>query len=247
MNPETAARTDATQSIVAGDGLRSSGERRSPVRVVVVDAHPLIRAGLRAVVGSVAELELVAESASNKGLTHVVEQTRPDVVLLDIDASEDESLATIGALTAPDSHPLVVALTAASDDEIVVRAVRAGASGVISKDSDEAEIIATLRNVVAGEIAVPPRALSLLAASVRRRVPSSEERRARAQYEALSVRERAVLERVAFGLTGPEIGRLLRITAKTVDTYRHRIREKIGLVHRADYIQFALSIGLLKK
>jgi DNA-binding NarL/FixJ family response regulator len=174
-------------------------------------------------------------------------ETRPDVVLLDIDAADDSGLAATRALTASERHPRVVALTVLSERDTLVQALRAGASGLLSKDAAEEDLAAALRTAAAGEIYLRPGALSELAASVRRHAATPEERTARAKYDALSERERSVLAYVATGLTGPEIGELLRITAKTVDTYRHRIRAKIGLLHRADYVRFALLIGLLKK
>src|SRR6185437_28785 len=219
---------------------------RRPVRVLVVDAHPLMRAGIRAVIASMGDAVLVGEGANGAEALRLAELTRPDVVLLDIDALDDGGLAAMRALTASDPHPRVVALTILSEDETLVQVLRAGASGLISKDSAEEDLAAAVRAAASREVYVRPPALRLLTASVRRRLPSPAERAARAQFDALSERERAVLEQVATGLTGPEIGQRLQISAKTVDTYRHRIREKLGLLHRADYIRFALLIGLLK-
>lgn len=217
------------------------------IRVLIVDAHPLIRAGIRAVLSSIKDVELVGEGASSEDALRLTRQTRPDVVLLDVDMTDDSGVATIMALSDYETHPRVIALTILSEDETMLQALRAGASGLISKDTAEEDLSAALRAAASGDIYIRTRGASLLAASVRRRLPSPEERAARTSFEALSERERAVLEYVATGLTGPEIGQLLNITAKTVDTYRHRIREKINLLHRADYIRFALLIGLLKK
>ncbi|MFI5230254.1 MAG: response regulator [Gemmatimonadales bacterium] len=219
---------------------------RQPVRVLVADSHPLIRAGIRAVLESMPDVELVGEGATSDDAVRLARQTLPDLVLLDIDAVDDSGLAATREVTGLESHPRVVALTILAEKDTLLQALGAGASALISKDSTEADFAAALRTAASCEVYVPPHAVSLLTASVRRRLPSPPERAARAKYEALSERERAVLEHVAAGLTGPEIGRLLRITAKTVDTYRHRIRDKIGLLHRADYIRFALLIGLLK-
>jgi len=216
------------------------------IRVLIVDAHPLMRAGIRAVLASMPDAEIVGEAATGADAVRLTEQQSPDVVLMDIDTYDDAGLAATKRLTVGDAPPRVIALTMLSDNETMVQALRAGASGLISKDATEDDLVAALRTAGSGEIYIRPRTLSLLAASVRRRLLSPQERSARARYEELSERERAVLEYVARGLTGPEIGERLRINAKTVDTYRHRIREKIGLLHRADYIRFALVIGLLK-
>jgi two-component system response regulator NreC len=217
------------------------------VRVLVVDAHPLMRAGIRAVLASMPDVELVAEGATKEDALRLSRETQPDIVLVDIDGCDDSGLTVTRALTASDVHPRVIALTVLAEDESVVQALSAGASGLISKDASETDLVVALRVAAGDDVYVRPRSLALLAATVRRQLPSPEERAARAKYERLSIRERAVFEHVAAGLTGPEIGHLLRITAKTVATYRHRIREKIALVRRADYTRLALQIGLLKK
>lgn len=230
------------------DGLDYSLETLEPrARVLIVDAHPLMRAGIRSVLATMTDVELVGEGATSDDALRFTQELRPDVVVLDIDSCDDGGFTTMRALVAFDHPPRVIALTVLSEEEAIVQTVRAGASGLISKDAEESDLVAALRTAAAGDVYVRPHALSLLAESIRHRIPSTEERGARAKYAALSERERAVLEHVAAGLTGPEIGDRLQITAKTVDTYRHRIREKIGLRHRADYIRFALLIGLLKK
>ncbi len=217
------------------------------LRVLVVEPHALLRAGIRAVLASMPDAVLVGEADVCDDAVDLAEPARADVVLIDIDGADDGGLAATRALTSAAPHRRVLALTILSENETLVHALRAGASGLISKDATEEELAVALRTAASGDVYVRPRALSQLAANIRRRLPSFEERTARAQHEALSDRERAVLEYVARGMTGPEIGGLLQITAKTVDTYRHRIREKIGLLHRADYIRFALLIGVLKK
>ena len=217
------------------------------IRVLVVDEHPLIRAGIRTLLATMNDVELVAELAMSDSVVRVAERSRPDVVFIDIDATDSRGVATIEALIAMECHPRVIALTLRSDDETLIHALNAGASGVISKEDAEDDIATALRTVASDEIYIRQQALSKLASTVRPNFPSHEERTARKDYDGLSARERAVLGYVATGLTGPEVGQLLHITAKTVDTYRHRIREKIGLLHRADYIRFALLIGVLKK
>lgn len=219
----------------------------SLMRVLVVEGHPLMRAGIRAVLNALPDVQLVGEGATAEEALRLAHATEPDLIVLDIDACDDERFTTTRSLVALERHPRVLALTTLSEEEAIVQAIGAGASGLISRDAAEGDLATALRMAAAGEIYVRPRALSLLAASVRRRSLAPETRSAQLKFNALSDRERAVLEHVASGLTGPEIGALLHITAKTVDTYRHRIREKIGLRSRVDYIHFALVIGLLAK
>ena len=177
----------------------------------------------------------------------MAEQCKPDVVVMDLDIADEGGIAATRALTAMDAHPSILVLTMHSEDERLVDALRAGATGYLTKDLAEQELMSALRSVAAGEIYVRPHVGKLLAATLRRPPLRAAVDDTRAKFDSLSKREQTVLRLVAEGHTGPEIGRSLGITAKTVDTYRHRIQQKIGLAHRTEYIRFALSIGLLKK
>lgn len=123
--------------------------------------------------------------------------------------------------------------------------LRAGARGYLAKDVAERELVDAIRVVAAGDIYVQPRIARLLAASVT--PPDHLSASAREQFTTLSDREQAVLHLVAEGFNGPEIGVRLGISAKTVDTYKQRIQDKVGLGHRTEYVRFAIDAGLLDR
>jgi two-component system, NarL family, response regulator NreC len=218
---------------------------RAPIRVLVVDEHALVRAGVRWMLEDAVGIEIVAEACNGQEAVDLVERDRPDVVVIGVEMNSDGGVMTTYALTAVQPHPAVLALIARSDDERIIEVLRAGASGYLTKNVERRELIDALQTAVQGGIHVEPHVSRLLASSLRRPATPTEPDRARAKFQALSERERAVLALVAEGYTGPQIGSRLGITAKTVDTYRHRIREKLGLARRTEYLHLALSLGLL--
>jgi DNA-binding NarL/FixJ family response regulator len=133
-----------------------------------------------------------------------------------------------------------------SEEERLLEALEAGASGFLMKDAADRELIDAIRAVAAGEVYVRPRVARLLAARVRGAVTPAVAR-GREELAALSERERTVVRMIAEGYNGPEIGRHLGISAKTVDTYKQRVEEKLGLTHRTEYVRFALELDLLHK
>lgn len=225
--------------------------KKRSLRVLIVDDHMLVRAGVRSVLEGRADIEIVGEAANGQEALEQVERLRPDVVLMDLDMPGDGGIATTRAImTRETHHPSVLVLTMYAEDDRLVEALRAGARGYLTKELAPHELVGAILAAAAGDVYVRPQAARLLAASLRRPTPPGEldaTETARSRFASLSGREQAVLRLVAEGYTGREIGESLGITAKTVDTYRHRIQEKIGLAHRAEYIRFALTIDLVKK
>jgi DNA-binding NarL/FixJ family response regulator len=220
------------------------------LRVLLVDDHMLVRAGLRSVLEGRPDIEVVGEAATGEEAVALAERLKPDVVLMDLDMPGNGGIEATRVLTQREVPPSVIVLTMYTENDRLVEALRAGARGYITKELAAPELIGAIHAAAAGDIYVRPQAARLLAASLRRQAPPSgvdATQAARERFESLSARERAVLRLVAEGYTGREIGESLGITAKTVDTYRHRIQEKIGLTHRAEYIRFALTIDLVKK
>jgi len=136
----------------------------------------------------------------------------------------------------------VLVLTMHTEEEYLVQVLQAGAAGYIVKSAADRELLDAVRTVARGEVYVQPAAARVLARGLTQKDPHAEER---ARFEKLTERERNVLKMVAQGYTAPEIGEKLYISPKTVDTYKQRINEKLGLQHRADYVKLALRLGLL--
>lgn len=249
--PPTAAQTGiAAPAIPATPDTEVSSLGRAIsdrlIRVLLVDDHWLVRAGLRSVLDRAPDIEIVGEAATGEEAILMAERCKPDVVVMDLDMPGGGGIAATRTIASAETHPSVLVLTMYPEESRLVEALRAGANGYLTKDMAQQELITALRSAVAGEVYVRPRVARLLAAALRPTPPSRVDQ-TRAKFERLSEREQTVLRLVAEGYTGPEIGRSLGITPKTVDTYRRRIQEKIGLVHRTDYIRLALNLDLLKK
>jgi len=137
----------------------------------------------------------------------------------------------------------VLILTMHTEDEYLVNLLEAGAAGYLVKNAADRELADAVRAVAAGDSYVQASAARALARQVSKRGEHADER---AQYQQLTERERDVLVQVAGGYSATEIGERLFISPKTVETYKQRITEKLGLHHRSDYVQFCLRLGLLK-
>ena len=222
-------------------GAPATGET---IRVVLADDHALLRAGLKALLRSAPDIVVVGEAASGPDAVQLATTLNADVVVMDLDMPGGGAAAT-EALAAQESPVRVLILTMHTEEERLLPLLRSGARGYLAKDAADWELVDAIRVVASGEVYVRPAVARLLArafAPPRDPVPASDapERR----LESLSEREREVLRLVATGYSGPEAGRLLGITAKTVDTYKQRIEDKLGFAHRTDYVRFALAAGL---
>jgi DNA-binding NarL/FixJ family response regulator len=215
------------------------------IRVVLVDDHTIFRDGVRALLRAAPDIQVVGEAGTGTDAIAVAQRTAPDVVVLDLDMPGGDGAMAAAELSRLDSAPKVLILTMHTEEERLVPLLKEGAHGFLSKDCAEHDLVDAIRVVSTGEFFVRPAVARILAANAmpRRHASSLDEERKR--LATLSARERSVLERVAQGYSGVEIARTLGITPKTVDTYKNRIREKLGFVHRTDYVRCALLFGLM--
>ncbi len=210
------------------------------IRVILADDHAVVRAGLRAVLGSAKDITIVSEASNGREAVGLAERFKPDVVVMDLSMAEMDGLTAMKEIVAKGPMPRVLILTMHVEEEFLVQALEAGASGYLVKSAADRELVDAVRMVARGDVYVQPAAGRVLAKGLKRKSPDE-----RSRYEKLTERERAVLQLVAEGYSAPEIGEKLFISPKTVDTYKQRINEKLGLSHRADYVRFALKLGLL--
>jgi DNA-binding NarL/FixJ family response regulator len=244
---------DADQLAAVGASLagRPYARRGVPVanrvvRVVLADDHTLFRAGLRVLLRKAEDLEIVGEAADGAEAVALVERLAPDVLVLDLDMPGGDGVTATRALAERGSPTRVLILSMHPEEDRLLPLLDAGASGYLTKEAAERELVEAIRVVASGDVYVRPRVARLLATHQRLR-PQSPESQRRAAFDALSERERTVLQLTADGFGGAEIGRRLGISNKTVETYKQRIEEKLGLRHRTEYIRFALEIGLLHR
>jgi DNA-binding NarL/FixJ family response regulator len=217
--------------------------RTEPIRVMLVDDHALVRAGFRSVLHASADILVVGEAGDGEMAVASALRVHPEVVVMDLDMPGGDGLTATRRLTeaAPEIHVLVV--TMYEESERLLDVLSAGARGYLSKGAAERDLADAIRVVASGDVYVRPSVARALADSTVE--PPRARTDARHRLEKLSHREQTVVILTARGFNGPEIGQQLGITAKTVDTYKQRIEEKLGLSHRSEYVRFALEADLL--
>jgi DNA-binding NarL/FixJ family response regulator len=214
------------------------------IRVVLADDHAVVRAGLRAVLGTAKDISVVGEASNGREAVDLVERLKPDVLITDLSMPDMDGSAATKAIIDRHLATKVLVLTMHVEEEYLVPLLEAGASGYLVKSAADRELVAAVRAVAYGDTYVSPGASGVLIKGLRRKDPAQEERD---RFESLTQRERDVLRFVAQGYSAPEIGERLFISPKTVDTYKQRIHEKLGVAHRAEYVQFALKLGILRE
>lgn len=218
--------------------------RDGVISVVLVDDHAVVRAGLKAVLGAAKDIQVVGEGSTGKDAISLADRLDPDVIVMDLSMGEMDGSEATKALVAKHARCRVLILTMHAEDSYLVPLLEAGASGYLVKSAADRELIDAVRAVAHGDVYMQPSAARTLAQRIQRKAEHADER---SKFEKLTDREQNVLKYVARGYSAPEIGEKLFISPKTVDTYKQRINEKLGLTHRSDYVDFALKIGLLSE
>ena len=217
------------------------------IRVVLADDQALIRAGIRALVDSAPDLEVVGEAADGREALDVVRATRADVVLMDIRMPEVDGLEATRQISADEdlAGVRVLILTTFELDEHVLQALRAGASGFLGKGAEPAEMLAAIRTVAAGDALLSPRATRTL---ISRYLTGPDETPMTTPeaLAALTEREREIVAMVAHGMTNDDIAERLVVSPLTVKTHVNRAMMKIGARDRAQLVVAAFQSGLVR-
>lgn len=214
------------------------------IHVLLADDHTVVRAGMRAVLGVAKDIDVIGEARDGEEAVAMTERLKPDVVVMDLSMPGMGGATATRAIVASRPQTRVLVLTMHAEEEYLVPLLEAGAAGYLMKSAADRDLVDAVRAVAHGDVYVRPSAARALAKGLTRKDPAQAERD---RYERLTQRERDVLRLVAQGYSAPEIGEKLFISPKTVDTYKQRIQEKLGLAHRSDYVQLALRLGLLQK
>jgi DNA-binding NarL/FixJ family response regulator len=222
-------------------------------RVVVVDDDALVRAGLRMILGGAADLDVVAEAGDGLDAERVVDEHRPDVVLMDIRMPRRDGLETTRSLLSEGARALraargddlkVIVLTTFDADDMVVQALRAGAHGFLLKDTEPRRLVEAVRLVAAGEPILSPSVTATLMAHVATgggAVDASDRRRSDAETRlaTLTDREREVALAIGRGLSNADISRELYLSVPTVKAHVSRVLDKLGADNR---VQIAIVV-----
>ncbi|MFJ3926154.1 response regulator [Streptomyces sp. NPDC090022] len=205
------------------------------VRVLLVDDHPVVRAGLRALLGGCPDFDVCGEAPDGATAVRLARELAPDLVLMDLRMGTGmcgvEATRHVVRLPAP---PRVVVLTGYASDAYIVRAVEAGAAGYLLKESPPDLLLQSLRTVAAGESALSPAVASRLM------------NRCRAPRTALTAREIEILELIATGRSNRQIGSALFISGTTVKTHLAHVYDKLGVENRTAAVRAAVDRGLIQ-
>jgi two-component system response regulator NreC len=208
------------------------------IRVVLVDDHPVIRAGLRLLLDREADIEVVGEAGDAHEAIFEVREHQPDVVLTDVVMPGQSGIEVTPQLLKEAPGTKVLVLSMQDDPRYVREAFAAGASGYVLKEAADSELVAAVRDVAAGGSYVnPDLGARMIAADVKAR--------AEAEADPLTDREREVLRLLALGHTNQEISKLIFVSVRTAETHRAHIMQKLRLETRAELVRYALAHGLL--
>ena len=217
--------------------------RTHKIRVMIVDDHAILRAGLRMLVNAQADMEVVSEAPDGENAVQEVLETKPDVTLLDLTMPRVGGMKALQEIARNGRGTRVLVLTMHDDPAYLRSALAAGASGYLLKRAVDSELIAAIRAVHRGGIFVDPRLANILVQDVLAK--KGTKARPTRPVNILSDRELQVLSLVARGYSSAQIAKQISVGVKTVETYRSRFAEKLGLRTRSDVIRFAVQMGLL--
>jgi two-component system response regulator NreC len=209
------------------------------IRVLIVDDHAVVRAGLALLVGAEDDLEAVGEAGSARDAIFEARSTKPDIVLMDVMMPDQNGLEVIPQLLHELPEAKVLVLSMQDDPRYVRKAFESGASGYVLKEAADTELVAAIREVAGGGRYVNPELGARL-------VSAETDERRRAEEDPLSDREREVLRLLALGHTNQEIAKDLYISVRTAETHRAHIMQKLRLSSRAELVRYALDEGLLE-
>ena len=202
-----------------------------PIRIFIVDDHPVVRAGLTSMLGTQQEIEVIATASSGDAALEALETTAADVMLLDLRMPGLSGVKTIQEIRRSGYLTRIIVLTSFETDEDIYRAVQAGAQGYLLKDTSLKEMIEAIKNVHAGKRYIPRDIAARLA-----------ERMMRAE---LTARELEILRMLAKGLTNKQIGKVLSISDNTVKNHVNSIIEKLEVCDRTEAATTAIQRGIL--
>jgi len=217
----------------------------SRLRVVIADDQPLMRAGFRAVLEATGSIEVVAEAGDGEAAIRAAEAHRPDVVLMDIRMPGTDGIEATRRLP----RDRVLILTTFGLDDYIVDALRAGASGFLTKDAPAADLVAAVRAIAAGDAVLSPAVTRRLLDRVGARLPATARggRDVADGLAELTDREREVLHLIASGLSNGEIAAALVVAEPTVKTHVSNVLGKLGLRDRVQAVIFAYEHGLVER
>jgi len=211
-----------------------------PIRVLLIDDHALVRAGIRALIGQLEEVEVAGEAAGGREALRLIEELQPDIVLLDIAAPGMSGLEVLTESAKRFPQVRVIVLTVHEAGEYALGALRAGAAGYLPKSAASNELKEAIETVARGETYVSS---DIARKTVLEHARESQDERS---LENLTPRQREILTLIAEGNSTREIARRLKISVKTVESHRAQLMERLNIHEVAGLVLFAIRLGLIR-
>lgn len=209
-------------------------------KVVLADDHGLVRAGIRTLLERIENLAVIAETGDGRQVLRLVKEQEPDLVLLDIAMPTLNGLEVAARIAKDYPDTAVIMLSMHSNEEYVLQALRAGASGYLLKDAATAELEIAIRSVINGKTYLSPSISKTLVDEYLDKSVSPQ-----SPLERLTARQREILQLVAEGYTTRQIADMLSVSVKTVETHRSAVMERAGLTSVQGLVRFAIRMGLI--
>ncbi|MCX7839037.1 MAG: response regulator transcription factor [Anaerolineae bacterium] len=213
------------------------------IRLLMVDDHEIVRAGLRMLLQTQPDIEIVAEASNGREAVARARELQPDVVLMDISLPDVDGFQATQQIKRALPQTAVLALTMHESDEYFFRMLQAGASGYVPKKAAPTDLVSAIRTVHEGGVFLYP---SLAKSLVQDYLGRARENDDRAALDGLTEREQEVLKLIADGLTNQEIAERLTISVKTVERHRANIMSKLNLHSRTELVKYAIRKGLIE-
>lgn len=214
----------------------------SSLRLLLADDHALVRAGMRALLSELPGVEVVAETGDGREALRLVREKKPDIALIDISMPELNGLEVASRIVHEYPNTRVIIVSMHGDDESVRRALVAGASGYLLKNSDRSELELALRAVARGDKWLTPSLMKRVVAAYTQGAPAPGDGR----FAVLTPRQREVLQLVAEGHSNKEIASRLNVALKTVETHRTELMDRLGIHGVASLVRYAIQVGLVR-
>lgn len=216
------------------------------IRVVIADDHPVVRTGLRLMLGMEERIELVGEAADGVAAIHLVGSLQPDVVLMDLRMPAMDGLEAIERIRAEWPHIAIIVLTTYDEDEMMLRSLQAGVRGYLLKESGLETVLQAIESAARGEMLLQPEMMKRILDHASRRIKPHTNTQENSDFN-LTAREREVLDGIASGERSKEVGARLGITRRTVESYLNSIYTKLNVDSRAAAVAIAIERGLLPR
>jgi DNA-binding NarL/FixJ family response regulator len=212
-----------------------------PLRVILADDHPIVRAGIRAELDKMQDVEVTAEASDGREALDLIKAHNPDVVFMDISMRNLNGLEATARITKEFPHVRVIILSMHQNEEYFWQALKAGASGYLLKKAATAELATALSRVRGGEIYLTREMSNRLV----KKLPLQQIAHQKSPLEKLTDRQREILQLIAEGQTTKAIALILKVSPKTVEYHRAKLMERLNIFDIPGLVRFALQSGLI--